>query len=374
MSKKKSPIEGKRKAMLGSSKPGVIFPVPETMHNLPENYMLLLTEIKTIVTQERIKVIMSANAGMVLMYWQIGQKILQRQQDEGWGTRVIDRLAHDLKTAYPEMAGFSPRNLKYMRKFAQEWPDFTIVQRTVALLPWRSNLTLLDKLEDSETRLWYARKALEVGMGKDMLVIQIETRLHERQGKAIHNFEAALPPADSDMIAQQFKDPYLFDFLGTADPRKEAELEQLLIDHIQHFLLELGQGFAFVGRQVHLEIGDSDFYLDLLFYHLTLRCYVVVELKAGKFEPGHISQLNLYLNGVDDLLRHPDDKPTIGLLLVKDKNQTVVEYALAGHTKPIGVAQWERQIIQKLPVEFETSLPSIEEIEAELSRDLNDGH
>jgi predicted nuclease of restriction endonuclease-like (RecB) superfamily len=150
---------------------------------------------------------------------------------------VIDRLAHDLKTAYPTMAGFSPRNLKYMRKFAQEWPDLTIVQRTVALLPWRSNLTLLDKLDDSETRLWYARKALEVGMGKDMLVIQIETRLHERQGKAIHNFDAALPPADSDMIAQQFKDPYLFDFLGTADPRKEAELEQLLIDHIQHFLL-----------------------------------------------------------------------------------------------------------------------------------------
>jgi predicted nuclease of restriction endonuclease-like (RecB) superfamily len=369
---KKSPIEGKRKAMLGASKPGVMFPVPETMQNLPENYSALLTEIKTIVTQERIKVVMSANAGLVLMYWHIGRKILQRQQDEGWGTRVIDRLAHDLKTAYPAMAGFSPRNLKYMRKFAQEWPDLRIVQRTVALLPWRSNLTLLDKLDDPETRLWYARKALEVGMGKDMLVIQIETRLHERQGKAIHNFDAALPPADSDMIAQQFKDPYLFDFLGTADPRKEAELEQLLIDHIQRFLLELGQGFAFVGRQVHLEIGDSDFYLDLLFYHLTLRCYVVVELKAGKFEPGHIGQLNLYLNGVDDLLRHPDDKPTIGLLLVKDKNQTVVEYALAGHTKPIGVAQWERQIIQKLPVELETSLPSIEEIEAELSRDLND--
>ena len=199
-----------------------------------------------------------------------------------------------------------------------------------------------------------------------MLSIQIETRLYERQGKAINNFQIALPPSDSDMAAQVFKDPYLFDFLGTADPRREAELEQKLIDHIQQFLLELGQGFAFVGRQVHLEVGDDDFYLDLLFYHLRLRCYVLIELKAGKFEPGHISKLNMYLNAVDDLLRHPDDKPSIGLLLVRDKNQTVVEYSLAGFTKPIGVAQWERLLTQSLPEDLKTSLPSVEEIEAEL--------
>ena len=309
---------------------------------------------------------MSANVAMVLMYWDIGQSIRQRQQQEGWGTKVIDRLSHDLKTAFPDMTGFSPRNLKYMRKFADAWPDRTIVQRTVAQLPWRSNLTLLDKLSDPPTRLWYAEKALELGMGKDMLAIQIETRLHERQGKAINNFQTALPPTDSDMTAQIFKDPYIFDFLGTADPRRKAELEQKLIDHMQQFLLELGQGFAFVGRQVHLEIGDSDFYLDLLFYHLHLRCYVVIELKAGKFEPGHVSQLNMYLNVVDDLLRHPDDKPSIGLLLVKDKNQTVVEYSLAGHIKPIGIAQWKRQMTQSLPDDLQTSLPSIEEIEAEL--------
>jgi predicted nuclease of restriction endonuclease-like (RecB) superfamily len=203
-------------------------------------------------------------------------------------------------------------------------------------------------------------------MGKDMLAIQIENWLHVHQGKAINNFHTALPPTDSDMTAQVFKDPYIFDFLGTADPRREAELEQKLIDHMQQFLLELGQGFAFVGRQVHLEIGDSDFYLDLLFYHLRLRCYVVIELKAGKFEPGHVSQPNMYLNVVDDLLRHPDDKPSIGLLLVKDKNRTVVEYSLAGYTKSIGVAQWECQMTQSLPDDLKPGLPRIEEIEAEL--------
>jgi predicted nuclease of restriction endonuclease-like (RecB) superfamily len=354
----------------GSSKPEVMMPVPASLLEMPEGYAALFAELKERIARERIKAVLSANSAMVLMYWDIGRSILERQHKEGWGAKVIDRLSHDLKTAFPDMTGFSPRNLKYMRTFADAWPDRTIVQRTVAQLPWRSNLTLLDKLSDPEIRLWYAQKALEFGMGKDMLVIQIETRLYERQGKAISNFQAALPPADSDMATQIFKDPYIFDFLGTADPRREAELEQKLIDHIQQFLLELGQGFAFVGRQVPLEVGDSDFYLDLLFYHLKLRCYVVIELKAGKFEPGHVSQLNFYLNVVDDLLRHPDDKPSIGLLLVKDKNQMVVEYSLAGYGKPIGVAQWERQITRSLPDELKSSLPTIEEIEAELGGDL----
>lgn len=352
----------------GRSKPGVLFPMPDTLQNMPADYGEFLSKIKTIVTRERLKAVMSANTAMVLMYWDIGHSILERQSREGWGTRVIDRLAHDLKQAFSTMAGFSPRNLKYMRQFCEAWPDRAIVQRTVALLPWRSNLTLLDKLSTPELRLWYAEKAIEYGMGKDMLVIQIESRLHERQGKAQNNFLAALPPDESDMTAQIFKDPYLFDFLGTADPRREAELEQKLVDHIQQFLLELGQGFAFVGRQVHLEIGERDFYLDLLFYHLHLRCYVVIELKSGSFEPGHISQLNVYLNVVDDLLRHTDDKPTIGLLLVKDKNRMLVEYSLAGTTKPIGVAQWERLMTQSLPDNLKPSLPSVEELEAELLR------
>lgn len=255
-----------------------------------------------------------------------------------------------------------------MRTFADAWPDKTIVQRVVALIPWRSNLALLDRLKNYAERLWYAHKTIEHGWSQPVLIHQIESRLYARQGKAMNNFPLALPPAESDMAKQVFKDPYIFDFLGTADDRREREIEIALIEHIQHFLLELGQGFAFVGRQVHLELGDSDFYIDLLFYHLKLRCYVVIELKAGALEPGHISQLNMYLNVVDDILRHPDDKPTIGLLLVKQKNKMIAEYALRGHKNPIGVAQWETQITRFLPESFKTSLPTIEEIEAELGK------
>ena len=355
----------------GSEKDQVVFPVPEAIMNMPEGYGQFIKAIKEKIATQRIKTVISANVSMILLYWEIGNSILLRQNNEGWGTKVIDRMAYDLKQAFPEMHGFSPRNLKYMRKFAMEWPDVEIVQRTVAQIPWRSNITLLDKLKEPETRLWYAQKTIEHGFGKDMLVFQIETMLHKRQGNAMNNFDHALPLADSDLTAQVFKDPYIFDFLGTADPRKEAELEQKLIDHIQKFLLELGQGFAFVGRQVHLELGGSDFYLDLLFYHLKLRCYVVVELKNSEFEPGFVSKLNMYQNVVNDVLRHPDDKPTIGLLLVKTKNKTVVEYSLAGYKNPIGVANWEREICKSLPENLKSSLPSVEEIEKELENEEN---
>ena len=303
---------------------------------------------------------------MICLYWNIGRAILQKQKEEGWGAKVIDRMAKDLKEAFPDMSGFSPRNIKYMRKFAECWPDFEIVQRVVAQIPWRSNISLMDKLNDEESRIWYAEKTIENGWSKSVLDMQIQSRLLERTGKSVNNFPIALPPADSDMADQIFKDPYLFDFLGTDMPRREVEIERQLTEHIQNFLLELGQGFAFVGRQVHLEVGGDDFYIDLLFYHLKLRCYVVIELKACDFEPGFISQLNMYQNVVNDILRHPEDKPTIGLLLVKGKNQTVVEYSLAGYQNPIGVAEWKNQIANALPEELRSSLPSIEEIEKEL--------
>lgn len=365
-------LENKQRKQRGMQKNEVVFPLPETIQNLPVGYANFIGELKERIAQERIKTVISANASMIILYWEIGNSILQRQQNEGWGAKVIDRMSYDLKEAFPDMTGFSPRNLKYMRKFAEAWTDFEIVQRTVALIPWRSNITLLDKLSDQQTRLWYAQQTIRDGFGKDMLVIQIETQLHKRQGAALNNFETSLPPLDSDLTAQIFKDPYIFDFLGTADPRKEAELEQKLIDHIQKFLLELGQGFAFVGRQVHLELGGQDFYLDLLFYHLKLRCYVVIELKAGEFEPGYISKLNMYQNVVNDTLRHPEDKPTIGLLLVKSKNKMVVEYSLAGYTNPIGIANWEKDIANALPDEIKASLPSIEEIEKELENDTDE--
>ena len=223
------------------------------------------------------------------------------------------------------MSGFSPRNLKYMRAFAEAWPDRAIVQRTVAQLPWRSNLALIEKLEHPEARLWYAQKTIENGWSRDILALQIESGLRERQGRAVTNFPVTMPPSDSDMAAQVFKDPYLFDFLGTADPRREREVERALVDHIQRFLLEMGAGFAFVG------------------------------------------QMNLYLSAVDDLLRHPDDEPTIGLLLCRGKNRVIVEYALRGFTKPVGVADWETRLVDSLPDELKGSLPTVEEIEAELS-------
>ena len=314
---------------MGKNKNGVLFPVAPNLSEMSEAYLKFIEEVKSEIQKQRISVVLNANSSMICLYWNIGRAILKKQEEEGWGAKIIDRMAKDLKDAFPEMSGFSPRNIKYMRKFAESWPDFEIVQRVVAQIPWRTNISLMDKLKDEESRIWYAYKVIENGWSKTILDLQIESRLMERSGRSVNNFSEALPPADSDMVNQVFKDPYLFDFLGTDMPRREIEIERQLTEHIQSFLLELGQGFAFVGRQVHLEVGGDDFYLDLLFYHLKLRCFVVIELKACDFEPGFISQLNMYQNVVDDILRHPDNKPTIGLLLVKGKNETVVEYSLA---------------------------------------------
>jgi predicted nuclease of restriction endonuclease-like (RecB) superfamily len=347
----------------------VMFPVAPPTDELPPDYAEWLGELKQRIRTERLRVVLASNAAMVLFYWEIGQRVLEKQTVQGWGAKIIDRLSTDLREAFPEMKGFSPRNIKYMRAFAAAWPDSEIVQAALAQLTWYHNIALLEKLKTTDERLWYAAKSLEHGWSRNILAIQIEGRAHQRFGKAQNNFPATLPPLDSDMAVQIFKDPYLFDFLGTDAPRREAELEQGLMEHIQKFLLELGQGFAFVGRQVHLELGNEDFYLDLLFYHLKLRCYVVIELKARKFEPGDGAKLGMYMTAVDRLLCHRDDKPTIGLLLVKEKNRVLVEYALAGTTKPITVAEWESQLTRSLPDELKGSLPSIEEIEAELEKE-----
>ena len=351
---------------MGKNKDGVVFPVAPNLSEMSDTYLKFIEEVKAEIQKQRISVVLNANSSMICLYWNIGRAILKKQEEEGWGAKVIDRMAKDLKDAFPEMSGFSPRNIKYMRKFAESWPDFEIVQRVVAQIPWRTNISLMDKVKDSESRIWYANKTIENGWSKTILDLQIESKLLERSGKTVNNFPAALPPTESDLVNQVFKDPYLFDFLGTDMPRREVEIERQLTEHIQSFLLELGQGFAFVGRQVHLEVGGDDFYIDLLFYHLKLRCYVVIELKACDFEPGFISQLNMYQNVVNDVLRHPDDQPTIGLLLVNGKNETVVEYSLAGYQNPIGVAEWKNQIAKALPEELRSSLPSIEEIEKEL--------
>ncbi len=358
--------KSRRTSNLVKKNKDITVPVAESLQAMPVGYESFITELKNRIRQERLKTVLAANASMLIMYWDIGNAILKKQQEEGWGAKVVDRMSHDLKEEFPDMNGFSPRNLKYMRKFAETWPDKKIVQAPLAQINWYHNIALMEKLKNREERLWYCKMCIENGWSRNILVFQIESDSYRRTGKTANNFEVALPPEDSDMADQIFKDPYVFDFLGTADIRKERELENKLIEHLEKFLIELGQGFAFVGRQVHLEFSSKDFYIDLLFYHLKLRCYVVVELKAGEFEPGQVSKLNMYMNIVDDLMRHPDDKKTIGLLLVKQKDHTIAKYSLAGYTNPIGVAEWEKMIVDNLPEDLKPSLPSIEEIEAEL--------
>ena len=361
------------RAQRGRTDRSAMFPVAVQASDMPADYAAWVSGIKTRIQSERLRLMLASNSVMVLLYWDIGKSILDKQAAQAYGARVIDRLAADLREAFPQMKGFSSRNLKYMRAFAAAWPDRSVVQAALAQVTWYHNLTLLEKLSTSEDRLWYAARTVEHGWSRNILSLRIEGQAHLRQGRAQTNFPATLPTAESDMAVQIFKDPYLFDFLGTDAPRREAELERGLVAHIQKFLLELGQGFAFVGRQVHLEIGDEDFYLDLLFYHLKLRRYVVIELKARKFEAGDGAQLGMYMTAVDRLLAHPDDKPTLGLLLVREKNRVLVEYALAGSTQPISVAEWETQLTRALPQELEGSLPTIEQIEAELSGDLGSG-
>ncbi len=277
---------------------------------------------------------------------------------------MIERLAEDLRLAFPEMKGFSPRNLKYMRAFALAWPDEAIVQEALAQLPWYHHLALLDKLPDPETRRWYAAKAIEHNWSRNILVMQIETRLLERSGQAVSNFPMTLPKPQSDLARESLKDPYRFDFLGLTDEAQEREIEAALVKHVTEFLLELGAGFAFVGRQVLLDVGGDEFFIDLLFYHLKLRCYVVIELKGGKFKPEHLGQLGFYMTAVDRQIKHEQDNPTIGLLLCKSKNKVVAEYALGDKSQPMGIAEYK--MLESLPAELQTSLPSIEQIEREL--------
>lgn len=350
----------------GKKKPGVIVPAAPSALEITPGYITLFEDIKSKVKDARLKAILSANAALVTLYWHIGNAILGRQSSEGWGAKIIDRLSFDLKEAFPDMKGFSPRNLKYMRAFAAAYPDIEFVQRLVAQIPWKTNLTLLEKLKEHSLRTWYAENIIAHGWSDAVLAHQIETALHRRIGKTNNNFSMSLPPEESDMATQIFKDPYIFDFLGTDTPRRELDVEKALTAHIEKFLLELGQGFAFVGRQVLLEVGDSDFRVDMLFYHLKLRCYVVIELKTGKLEPGHVSQLGFYINVVNDVLRTPEDKPTIGLLLVKEKDHLVAEYCLKGYAQPLGIAEWQHDLQRTLPPDLKSSLPSIEEIEAEL--------
>jgi predicted nuclease of restriction endonuclease-like (RecB) superfamily len=362
--------------------------------SVPAGYSTLLADLKARVRSAQLRAVVSVNRELILLYWDIGRIIAEAQKIKGYGKQVVERLADDLHEAFPKMEGFSPRNVWRMRAFYLAWTDETgqkTLQATekldpkilpqavaelkmngqnlpqaVAEIPWGHNVLLLEKISDPLLRLWYARKAIEHGWSRTVLTHHIETQLHKREGKAVTNFRRTLPPAQSDLAEQTLKDPYNFDFLMLQSEAHERDLELGLLDHIQKFLLEMGVGFAFVGRQYHMELGNQDYYMDLLFYHLRLRCYVVIDLKMKAFEPEFAGKMNFYLSAVDDRLRHTDDRPSIGLLLCKERDHVTVEYALRDLKKPIGVAKWQTKLVESLPRNLKGSLPTVEEIEAEL--------
>jgi predicted nuclease of restriction endonuclease-like (RecB) superfamily len=333
---------------------------------VPKGYETFLVELKERIRTAQLRAALAVNRELVLLYWQTGRDILLRQKEHGWGSKVIDRLSADLRRAFPGVEGFSPRNLKYMRAFAEAWPEESIVQEALAQITWYHNLTLLEKVKRPEVRLWYARATVQNGWSRNVLVHWIESDLHERQGKAQTNFERTLPSPRSDLARETLKNPYSFQFLTIDGDAEERALEEGLLAHIQKFLVELGAGFAFVGRQVRLDVGGEDFFIDLLFYHLKLRCYIVVDLKATAFKPEYAGKMNFYLSAVDDLLRHPDDQPSIGIILCKAKNQVVAEYALRDLAKPVGVSSYVTNLVASLPAAFRGSLPSPKELAAEL--------
>lgn len=354
-----------------------------------EYYTHLLTDIKSRIRQSQTRATFAANAELIGMYWDIGRMIHERQQQQGWSAAVIPNLSRDLRNELPEIKGFSERNLGYMVRFAREYqtllqpnpPDnepAAILQQAVAKLPeaallqsvpWGHHAILLEKVKTLDTRLWYMRQTIRNGWSRDTLGLMIKSLLHERQGEAVSNFERTLPDPLSDLAQQTLKDPYIFDFLTLTASFNERELETELIRQLEKFLLELGAGFAFVGRQFRLDIAEQDFYIDLLFYHLRLRSFVVIELKKGGFKPEYTGKMNFYCSAVDDVLKHPTDNPTIGLILCQTKDRVIAEYALRNIHTPIGVSEYE--LTRALPANLQGSLPSIEEIETELNQPEN---
>lgn len=373
---------------------------------LPEHFPQLLNEVKDRIQQAQTRAVLAVNSELVRLYWDIGRLIDARQQREGWGAGVIPRLASALRNEVPEVKGFSERNIKRMLAFYRAYGDQAAILRQplgqlesrekvpqaaaqleqrrkvpqpaaqlpdslLWSVPWFHHILLIEKVKDVDARAWYMQQTLANGWSRNVLLTMIQSQAHCRQGQSLSNFERLLPSPQSDLARQLLKDPYVFDFLTLEEPLRERELETNLLEHLERFLLELGQGFAFVGRQVHLEVGESDFYIDLLFYHLKLRAFVVIDLKTGQFKPEYAGKMNFYLGVVDDRLRHSSDAASIGLILCQDRNQIVVEYALRGLNKPIGVSEYE--LTRALPASLKSSLPAVEEIEAELAHSASAG-
>ncbi len=342
--------------------------MPKSLNALPPDYPAFLDGLKERIHAARLRAALAVNRELVLLYWGLGRDILAKQEAEGWGAKVLDRLGRDLAGAFPGMSGLSRRNLNYMRAMAKAYPDEQFVQQVAAQIPWFHHCVLADKVKDPREREWYIRQTIENGWSRNVLALQIQAGLYERQGKALTNFARTLPEPDSDLAQQITKNRYNFEFLDVGAKMREREIERGLVENIRSFILELGRGFAFVANQYHLEVGGEDYYIDLLFYHLRLRCFVVFELKARKFKPEDAGRLNFYLSAVDDLLRHPDDKPSIGIILCESQDDFAVEYALRDITKPMGVAGF--RVTHDLPVQLQADLPTPAELAAQMRRAL----
>lgn len=385
---------------MAGRKPKSALPVSRPSAVGRSDFAALLAEVKDRIQAAQTRAVLAVNAELVRLYWDIGRIIADRQRREGWGAAVIPRLALKLKNELPDLKGFSERNIKRMLAFHRDYPDpLAMGQRPVAQwpasgkvpppaaqlipspkvpqpvaqlrepllwsVPWAHHVILMDKVPDLPTRRWYMEQTLANGWSRNVLALRIDAGAHARHGKAVSNFAALLPAPQSDLARQTLKDPYIFDFLTLTEPFQERELETELVRHLEKFLLELGQGFAFVGRQYRLDVGDEDFYIDLLFYHLRLRAFVVIELKKGGFKPEYAGKLNFYCNVVNDRLKHPTDAPTIGLILCQTRDRLLAEYSFAGIDKPIGISTYE--LTRALPARLRSALPTVEEIEAELS-------
>ena len=364
---------------------------------LPTGYVQWRKNIEHLIDTAKLKTAISVNMGTLSLYWNIGKSILQKQEQEGWGKQVIEQLSNDLKTRYPDDRGYSKRNLGYMKSFASAYPDFPIlqvplaklkelpilqatlakleeegkefVQVPLAQISWYHHISLLPKVKDIAQRAYYITETAQNGWGRDVMLLQIDNGYIHAKGHAINNFEQTLPSPQSDLARYIFKDPYNFSFIGTVALQNELDIEKSLTSKITDFLLEMGRGFAYIGRQYHISVDGDDYYIDLLMYHLKLHCYVVVELKAVEFKPEFVSKLNFYISAVDDYVKAPEDKPTIGLLLCRTKSNKKAEFSLRGITQPMGIAQYETE---KLFADIASALPQIEEIEKSMEKSTDE--
>ena len=336
---------------------------------IPPTYAETLKALKERIRTAQIKASLRVNEELLKLYWDIGKTIVEKQKEEGWGSKVIDRMAKDLKAAFPKMTGLSVRNMLYMKQFAVAYPDFAITQQVAAKIPWGHNMVLIDRVKNSKERLWYVHKTIENGWSREVLETWIDSNLYSRQGKAITNFKATMPKAQSDLATEILKDPYHFDFLPMREDADERAIEDGLVAHMQKFLTELGIGFAFIGRQYKIEVDGEDFLIDLLFYHYKLRRFIVVELKNTAFKPEYAGKMAFYLAAVNATLKHPDDEPAIGMILCRKGKRLVIEYALSETKKSIGVATYKTKVVESLPKDLKDNLPSVEQIEAELKKD-----